>query len=296
MLAIRGSVDRGGQPREEAGLGWILAALAAGLALVAARAGMAVSRRPGHGWLVAFFTSLSFVTAVMLARRFLEVSFVPPFSWLTHGRLESVLIGPATAILFSAVAPRLSRQAYRRAVSVFAVVAIAYFSLLPFVMPELLRGYLGGLDTQVDSDGLCLQNTAFTCGPAACVTALKRLGIDASEGELAVLSYANPVSGSEPDLVCAAVNRRYGSQGISCRHVVLASPDEVPENAQFVAIVRKSLLVDHYVAVLDVNTQSVVTADPLSGKITRTRAEFDRIWRRSGIVLERSNRDNRTGR
>lgn len=56
----------------------------------------------------------------------------------------------------------------------------------------LVQAQLRSLPTRVDPDGVCLQNTPYTCGPAAAVTALRRLRLPAEESELAKLAFISP--------------------------------------------------------------------------------------------------------
>jgi predicted double-glycine peptidase len=50
---------------------------------------------------------------------------------------------------------------------------------LPFLVPALIKERLSNLTTRLDSNGICYQSTDYTCGPAAAVTALRRLGLQA---------------------------------------------------------------------------------------------------------------------
>ena len=55
----------------------------------------------------------------------------------------------------------------------------------------------------------------------------------------------------------------------------------------FVAVIRYAPFVDHYVALLEVRDGHVVVGDPLVGKTTLPRAEFEKKWRHSGVALRR---------
>jgi hypothetical protein len=55
-------------------------------------------------------------------------------------------------------------------------------AIVPFLAPAFNRGYLAGLKTRIDADGVCRQSSEYTCGPAAAVTALRKLGLPAEEG------------------------------------------------------------------------------------------------------------------
>ncbi len=174
-------------------------------------------------------------------------------------------------------------------VSLFMIVAVIYFSVLPFLLPAFLRTRLSNLQSNFDSHAVCLQSTSYTCGPAAAVTALRRLGIRAEEGEIAALSYSNPVTGTPPDLLSAAIQKRFGPQGVSCAYKLFDSISDLRE-AGGVAIVaiRFSLMVDHYAAVLEVSNDQIVLGDPLEGKKALSYDEFEKVWRHDGVVLTRA--------
>jgi predicted double-glycine peptidase len=53
------------------------------------------------------------------------------------------------------------------------------------------------------------------------------------------------------------------------------------------AVVRDAFLLDHCVAVLDVSDLTVVIADPVLGKQLMSHEQFERMWRFTGIVLQR---------
>lgn len=74
-------------------------------------------------------------------------------------------------LMMGTLASRLKGRLRFRLLLVFAVVLMVHSSVMPFVMPLLIRGRLQRLQTEIDSQGVCLQTTGFTCGPAATVTA-----------------------------------------------------------------------------------------------------------------------------
>ena len=79
------------------------------------------------------------------------------------------------------------------AVMIFSV------SVWPFIRPVFDRKELSRLQTQINADGVCIQTTDYTCGPAAAVTALRKLGLPAEEGKIAVQSETSSIDGTAPD-------------------------------------------------------------------------------------------------
>jgi len=167
------------------------------------------------------------------------------------------------------------------------LVVLIWSSVLPFLVPALIRNELAGLTTKVDENDICLQSTDYTCGPAAAVTALRRLGLSAQEGEIAILSHTSPVAGTLPWCLYKALDKRYSREGLLCRLQYFDSIEQLPEDAVTLAVVRDAFLLDHCVAVLDVTDKTVTFADPVFGKERMSHKKFERIWRFYGIVLSR---------
>jgi len=143
------------------------------------------------------------------------------------------------------------------------------------------------LHTRINGEGICLQNTGYTCGPAAAVTALRRLGLPAEEGEIAVLSQTSSFTGTPPDLLAGALRQRYDKDGLIVEYRFFKNLEELQQAGLTLAVVKFSFMVDHYVAVLKVTDAAVVVGDPLSGLETISREEFLERWRLCGITLQR---------
>ncbi|MBI4832641.1 MAG: hypothetical protein HY801_14035 [Candidatus Lindowbacteria bacterium] len=258
-----------------------------GVALFGAILGFCFSRLRKPYWALGYVVPFAVIAAVAVSRRWPAISFIAPFSYIMAGRTEFVALSLACAAMLTTVLARLLYKRQRITVGVFMVVAVVYLSILPFLLPALFRDKLSKLESNLDSDGVCLQSNHYNCGPASAVTALRRLEVRASEGEIAVHSYSNPISGTEPDSLCHAINELYGRDGIFAEHRVFRSIPELQYNDYAVVLVKHSLLVDHYATVLDVTNDKVVLGDPLVGKRTLSHEEFEKIWRFSGIVMKR---------
>src|SRR5205823_6175040 len=128
----------------------------------------------------------------------------------------------------------------------------------PFITPAFNRGYLASLQTKLDDDGVCLQNTLYTCGPAASVTALGRLGFSATEGEIAILAHTSRFAGTEPDVLRSALLERFGKEGLTCDYRYYKSIKDLESDGVYIARMKHSLFTDHYVAVLSVTPSNLV--------------------------------------
>jgi len=248
--------------------------------------GLQASRWRKPWWLVAYLLPLALILAIVLARRLPRLEFVAPTAWLMAGRTEFIAFGFAVPVLFGTLIPRLRRKRERLLLWVLVCTYVIAQSALPFLLPAFSQGSLAAIETTVDGDGVCLQSTGYTCGAASAVTALRQLGIEADEGELAVLSHTSRM-GTAPDLLCAAINRRFSEQGVRAECCWFASIGDLRGKEPVMAAVRYRFLIDHFVTVLSVTDSEVVIGDPLIGREELSYDEFSDRWRRYGIVLAR---------
>ena len=156
---------------------------------------------------------LLLLLAIGFGRRFPVLDFVVPFRWLTYGRIEFALLGPIVTCLFASLFSRLAGRRVKVLLSILVGLAVLSQSVMPFVTPLFMVGKLERLQTTIDKNGVCLQSTGYTCGPAAAVSALQQFGIDAEEGQIALEAFTS-TAGTDPDLLCRAINDMYGDQGI----------------------------------------------------------------------------------
>lgn len=249
--------------------------------------GRLCSRLRSPYWAVGYVVPLVLVGMISAARRVVALEFIAPFSWLMAGRVEFALMPFLGTMLLATPLSRLREKRQRGLVVVFVAIVVVYFTVVAFLMPAVTRGEMARLTTRMTNDGVCLQGRRYTCGPAAAVTALRHLRLHAEEGELAILAYTSSFSGTQPDLLCSAMRKRYAVDGLSCEYRAFHTVDELRDCCPAVALVKFGPLVDHYVAVLDVGEYDVRIGDPLVGMKTLSHEEFERIWRRCGIVLHR---------
>ena len=259
-------------------------ALAAGGLVV----GQWFGRLQSRWWVAGFFVPFVLLLLIGSTRRYSQFEFVAPMSWLVSGRTEFALGGLIAAMVLATPVVRLPRASSRRAVYLLMGVVILLTAVWPFAAPAFNRSFLQSLRTQMDPDGVCRQNTSYTCGPAAAVTVLRRLGLPAEEGELATLAHTSTAIGTPPDLLAAALRQRYEREGLTCDYRHFRSIAELPGEGQTLAIIKFGPLLDHYVAVLQVTEAKVVVGDPFRGKQEYTHAEFAEVWRNCGIVLTRT--------
>jgi predicted double-glycine peptidase len=136
-------------------------------------------------------------------------------------------------------------------------------------------------------DGVCRQSTDYTCGPAAAVTGLARLGLKAGEGELALAAGTSAATGTPPDVLAQVLNERFAASGLRAELRRFRTLEELREAGLTLVVVRFGFLVDHWLTVLEVTDRDVVAGDPASGVVRLSHEEFQGRWRRIGVTLSR---------
>ncbi len=257
------------------------------LAVLGITVGLIAGKIKNRIWLLLYVIPLMLIILVALTRNFSYLRFYQPFSWLTAGRKEFAIFAFAIPMMFSTLIPRLVLRRQKIMLVCLVVVASWLFFVAPFVSPILARQELQNLDTTLTPDGVCLQTTRYTCGPAAAVTALLQLGIEAKESELAILAYTSPQMGTVEDLLADAIEKQYAGQNVKCTIRFFNSVEELKQNCPAIAVVKHSFFVDHYVTVLEVKDDTVIIGDPLAGKVELSYEDFVKKWRCVGIVLKK---------
>ncbi len=238
-------------------------------------------------WLLGYFLSFALIAILVLVRCNNALYFVRPFCWVTSGRFKFVILSLAVTTGLTILLSRLPRKCEKLLVCIIMVMVVTWFLILPFLVPALIKDHLSNIKTRLNAKGICFQSTNYTCGPAAAVTALGKLGLSAEEGEIAILSHSSPVAGTLPACLSSALKRRYGPVGLKCQYRRFDSIEQLRNAGLTLVMVRDSFLLDHCLAVLEVSDHTITIADPLAGTKSMSHEQFEKIWRFSGIVLER---------
>jgi hypothetical protein len=238
-------------------------------------------------WTLGYFISLGFITILAIARIDNRLLFLSPFDLIAASQLKFVILALVIPMGLTTPFSRLGHKSEKLAVLVFMIAFTIWFSILPFLTPALLKNRLSNIRTKIDLSGICYQSKSYTCGPAAAVTALRNLGLPAEEGELAILSGANPITGTLPWCLYKALQNRYGDDGLRCQYRCFDSVSQMQNTGVILAVIKDTFLRDHCIAVLEVSEHTVTIADPTLGKMSMSYREFEKIWRFSGIILQR---------
>ena len=265
---------------------WLESLAVAAMALLAFLLGRWSSKLPKPYWLIGYFLPLGLIFLYCLAIFEPQLAVVPPISWMTIGRSRFVCFNFVATMVLSAPLARLPQRRNRVVVCALILVLTA-MSVVPFLAPAFNRGYLAGLKTRVGADGVCRQSNDYTCGPAAAVTVLRKLGLPAEEGEIAILSHSSSLTGTEPDVLAKVLQKRYAGEGLVAEYRAFRDVDELRKAGLAVAVLKFNTLQDHCVAILGVETNGVLVGDPLDGLRLVPTEEFESKWLFAGIVMKR---------
>lgn len=242
-----------------------------------------------HLFHITFYITLFLILLIGIARWINILEFIPPVSWIASGKTKYIVWGVSAGVLLTSSLAHLSTRTLKLLVCV-CLTLIMFYSISPFLLPCLMYHDLKKLSSRFDSDGICHQSTGYTCGPASAVTALKKIGIEAKEGNLAILFRTTPLTGTDGECIRKGIEEKYNSQGIECDRKYCARPQELSTiKGAMIVQTCHSFMVDHYVAILEVGEDGVILGDPLFGKRKLSYSEFRKIWRNYIIVLSKNN-------
>lgn len=260
-----------------------------GVLLVAA-AGMLIgawfSRLPKHWWLAGYFLPLILVILFAVGVHYPAIALTPPISWLMLGRTKFAATGFVAAMVLTTPLLKLPGRRDRVAVFLLALSIVIFTSVWPVLAPVFNHDRLAALVTHLDNDGICLQSTDYTCGPAAAVTALHKFGVHADEGEIAILARTTATVGTPPDILAGALQKRYANSGLTFTFRGFKNLAELKAAGLTLVVVKYNLILDHYVTVLSVTDKAVTVGDPLNGLTELTPTEFLTKWRFEGVVVK----------
>ena len=260
-------------------------------ALMVAAAGVALgclfSRLRKPYWTFGYFIPLALVLIYAVAIHLPALSFVPPISWMMMGRKKFAVLGFVATMVLTTPLSRVPRKRDRIVISILMAVMVFAGSVWPFIVPAFERNEIARLQTHIDANGVCIQTTDFTCGPASAVTALRKLGLSGEEGKIGILSGTSSVVGTPPDMLAEALQKEYGKDGLIAEYRPFKDISELKQAGLTLAVIKYAFLVDHYVTVLEVTDTEVVIGDPLGGLARMSYADFQKEWRFVGVVLKR---------
>lgn len=166
-----------------------------------------------------------------------------------------------------------------------SVLTMCFSGWMEFLAPALSRGELSRLETRISPTGVCIQTTPYTCGPAAAVTVLRRHGLQADEGDLALRGKASQFTGADGPGLVVAVEERFGSSGVSAESVCWQTVEELQQAGECLAVIRYDQNTDHWVAVLKITADNVLLGDPIAGRRVMKRSKFAEVWTGEALCI-----------
>jgi hypothetical protein len=174
---------------------------------------------------------------------------------------------------------RLKHPLMKRQLRAFTVpVIFAVVLAAPYAKP-ILRPLDKSLLQENWKDGVCLQSTPSTCGPASAATIIRSLGKNVTEAELAneSLTYAG---GTENWYLVRALRKRGFNPEF---RLVAPESREFPTSA--IAGVKLPQGTGHFIALISGDGTNYLGSDPLTGRFTATLTELKSDYRFTGFFL-----------
>jgi len=139
------------------------------------------------------------------------------------------------------------------------------------------------MSTRWSEDAVCLQNSSYTCGPAAAVSALHHMGIQAEEADLALAAFCSSISGSQAADLSSAIQGLYQ---LPCRVYTGKQMQKLREADAALLKISLRGLTHHWVALLEWEGDEVILGDPLYGRSRMHVSQVDAIWTHSAILIQ----------
>ena len=266
--------------------GWLELAGVIFAAVLGAQAGRTFSRLKSPYWGFGYVFPLTLIFLLLYITIAGLNASNSLFAWISSGRLRFVIIALTVTMGAMTLIGRVKNRIEKSVILLVMFAAVGWGAILPFALPIIFKNDIAKLPTLTDADNICFQSTPYTCGPAAAVTALRQLGFNAHEGELAILSHTSPIVGTMPWELYKAIEDRYAVNGVDCRFRKFDSIKQMREADVTLAVVKDAFLLDHCVAILDITDKTVIIGDPVFGKIQMSHKNFQAVWRFYGITLK----------
>ena len=228
------------------------------------------------------------LTGLILAGKYCgPLAYYKPLAPITAGQFRFTTLALVITLGLTAPIAYLRYKWEKVLVSILMVIFVVCFSILPSLAPLMLHNEFSNLETTMNRDGVCMQSKDYTCGPAAAVTALRKLGLHAEEGQLAIRSRTSPLTGTLPKNLYDAISDIYENDNLQCQFRKFDSISELVNGGITLVVLQDAFMLDHCVAVLDISSEAVRIADPSIGEFSISIDQFEKVWRFAGIVLKR---------
>lgn len=260
---------------------WLIPTLLLALALF--RVGVVIARRSGKGLSFFLFAAcglLASIPAIVFSIYYLRVLNEPIWLYELRSLQGSELAASGAGFLAGLLHGRYtSDPRFRRiAGQWFFLGALVLGLLIPYAKP-ILRPPRWGQFQDRWSDGVCLQTSESSCGPACAATLLRQLGKPTTEKEIAQESITCR-TGTENWYLARTLRRR----GVKVQF--LFSPSQ-PWPIPSIAGVRLSNLGNpgHFITILGQEGDNYIIGDPLEGKLVLSKSALEANYAFTGFFM-----------
>jgi len=198
------------------------------------------------------------------------------FRALPFTELSAAGLGLLVGILFDSA----QRQHWlSQAFSPVVLLALLLWLLIPYVKPIFYSVDFADFEDRW-SNGICLQTTPSSCGPASAATLLKAAGYSVSERQLAQECFTSK-SGTENWYIARALRRR----GFKVNYLITAvKSGYLPYPA--LAGVQLNNGWGHFIVVLDETECCFIIGDPLVGKRILEKHKLAQYYNFTGFFMQ----------
>lgn len=169
----------------------------------------------------------------------------------------------------------------RKLTSAFGIPVILGFAVcLPYLKPLLRPLHLPDSPNEL-TEGVCLQSTPSTCGPASAVTLAHQAGIELDEHELARAAFTS-AGGTENWYLVRALRAR----GLQAEFALLKpNPNQLPCSAIAGVRLNYAAGTGHFVPILGQTNGLYIVGDPMRGRETLSLARLRELYDFTGFFL-----------
>lgn len=260
---------------------WLAVQLLGSAAMVAAGITLARRSRPAATATVGAMVLLIVLKAV--------VGYVPagearlfPWDWYPFVEHWWILF-PAVLVLTVAIAIFWASWWKRDGLMILGGVFAVHCAAVAILMARP-----HGLTGEIDAKGICHQTSGYSCSPASAVMLLHYAGISATEREMAELCVTrcgnSTVAGTSDSGAMRGLRLKMAGRG----RPVISTPRYDELRAPAMVAIRIHDRMSHSIVVVKVGPDEVKVIDPLYGRGTIPRIQFERDWKGIAINLEGS--------
>lgn len=127
-------------------------------------------------------------------------------------------------------------------------------------------------------DDICLQSTHATCGPASLATILKKLGVEATEAEIAREAYTY-AGGTEAWYLARSARKR----GCTVQFQISKGLDPTIDTPAIAGV--KLGEIGHFIVMAGQESGKYTVEDPASGRVINSKEKLEKLYTFTGFYM-----------